>query len=318
MIEYLPWSKKVLAECVSAHKCGLIPILDIELTAKCTGACCIYCDSKPSVAAWEQEGEMNFSLFEKIFIDAKSRGLKWIFTCGLGEPLEDGKFWDMIHWLKAYDIKISIFSYGLFIHDIHVARELKKHDVNIILKMDTFDESKFDTILNRKGMAKKIYASRDLLLEAGYGERNGYTDLAFSIVPTALSIDGIREVISFCKRHGIFASIGELEQAGEVINNNLNDTLSLSTDILKQLKEAADIYADGIYMRPICPCILTGLHIDNCGNCAVDKDTGLNCKWFLLKNPHTVKIGNIREESIFTLFEKVNAYRKNVLKRDII
>lgn len=320
MIEYLPWSKKVLNSSIAAQKAGLIPTLDIELTAKCTGACCIYCDSKPDVCNSEREGEVSFEVMKEMLLHAKAKGLKWIYTCGLGEPLEDKKFWDIIHLLKTNDMKLSMFSNGVFINDIHVAKELKEYNVNIILKMDTFEEQKFDTILGRKGVAKKIYAARDWLLEAGYGEKDGYTDLAFSIVPTTLSIDGIPEVVSYCKKHGVFASIGELEHAGEVINNNLQDTLSISSDIVKQIKNIADEYIEGKYMRPICPCIFTGIHIDNFGNCVVDKATGLNCKWFLLRNPSTVRLGNIQDEDILSLFDKVNNYRKNCFenKLDII
>lgn len=315
MIQYLPWSREVLDNALKLQKNGNIPSLDIELTAKCTGACCIYCDSKPNVCEHGQPGEIDYLTIEKMLLDAKSHGLKWIYTCGLGEPLEDGKFWNMIHFLKANDISLSMFSNGIFIRDVSTARELKEHNVNIILKMDTFDEANFDTILGGKGLASKIYAARDHLLEAGYGEQNGYTNLAFSIVPTSISIDGIPAVVAFAKKHGIFASIGELEQAGEVINNNLNKTLGISAGKIGNLKEIADAYIEGFYMRPICPCILTGVHIDNLGNCVVDKDTGFNCKWFLLKNPNTISLGNIQSESIFSLFQKVNLYRKDCFER---
>lgn len=311
MFEYKPWSKEVLDNSIVLQNNGMIPTLDIELTAKCSGACCIYCDSKPQVCALEQEGEINFSDLKSVLLDAISYGLKWVYTCGLGEPLEDGKFWDMIHLLKAKGVGLSMFSNGVFIRDVNVAKELKEHNVNIILKMDTFDEEKFDTILGKKGVAQKIYAARDYLLEAGYGESNGYTDFAFSIVPTSLSIGGISDVVSFSKKYGIFASIGELEQAGEVINNNINAELAVSHDAVVSLKRIADEYIEGCYMRPICPCILTGLHIDNLGNCIVDKDTGLNCKWFLLRDPRTVKLGNIKNENIRYLFNKVNDYRKH-------
>lgn len=310
MIEYLPWSKKVLDESLKLQSAGKIPTLDIELTAKCSGACCIYCDSKPSVCVHEQDGEIDLLTAKRMILDAKSHGLKWIYTCGLGEPLEDKKFWDIIHLLRANDINLSMFSNGVFIQDIYMAKELKENNVNIILKMDTFDESKFDAVLGKKDTAKKIYSARDLLLQAGYGKKDKYTNLAFSIVPTSLSIDGIPEVISFCKKYGIFASIGELEQAGEVINNNLNDILAISPSEVAHLKAIADAYAEGNYMRPICPCIITGLHIDNLGNCVVDEDTGLNCKWFLLKEPRILKIGNIKQESITLLLENVNSYRK--------
>lgn len=317
MIEYFPWSKQILSDTLASQKSGNIPTLDIELTAKCTGASCVYCDSKPNVCGSEQIGEIDFNTMKKVICDAKSRGLKWIYTCGLGEPLEDSKFWNMIHLLKANDIGISIFSNGIFIRDVNTAYELKECNVNIILKMDTFNEENFDTILGGVGIASKVYAACEYLLRAGYGERNGYTNLAFSIVPTTLSISGIPMVVNFAKKHGIFASIGELEQAGEVINNNLNETLGISAEKIKELKKVADDYIEGSYMRPMCPCILTGLHIDNLGNCIVDEDTGLNCKWFLLKDPRTIKLGNIMNESIFSLSEKAYLYRKECFEKKL-
>ncbi|MCI8291558.1 MAG: radical SAM protein [Clostridia bacterium] len=316
MIEYRPWSTEVLYTSIKDQKKGLIPTLDIELTAKCSGACCIYCDSKPDVCASGQSNEVDFNSMKNMLKDAIDNGLKWVYTCGLGEPLEDEKFWNMIHMLSASGVSLSMFSNGVFIKDVNIARELKENNVNIILKMDTFNENNFDTILGGKGIAKRIYSARDYLLEAGYGEKNGFTDLAFSIVPTSFSIDGISDVVKFCKKYGVFASIGELEQAGEVINNNLNDKLSISKKDVLNLKKIADAYIEGEYMRPICPCILTGLHIDNTGNCVVDRNTGLNCKWFLLKDPETIKLGNINNESILELFDKVNKYRNNCFKNN--
>lgn len=316
-VEYYPWAKVVLKESLNIQRQGMIPTLDLELTSKCSGASCIYCDSKPEVCINGQLGETNFKAIKNLVLEVKKYGLKWVYTCGLGEPLEDDKFWDMIHLFKTNEICLSMFTNGVFIKDIYMARELKEHDVNIILKMDTFDEKKFDIILGKKGTAQKIYTARDYLIEAGYQARGKYTNLAFSIVPTSLSIDGIPDVIEYSKKYGVFASIGELEQAGEVVEKNLKDTLSISYDDVMKLKLLADAYIEGRYMRPICPCILTGIHIDNFGNCIVDKDTGLNCKWFLLKEPQTIKLGNIISDNIFELFCKVNEYRKNCFETKI-
>ena len=311
MYEYYPWSKDVLRDCIEKSKQGLMPTLDLELTAKCTGAQCIYCDSKPGVCAFADPNELDYPTLKNAVLDGKRKGLKWVFTCGLGEPLEDPKFWDLISLLRKNDIRLSMFTNGLFIHTIERARKLKAYGVCIILKMDTFDENKFDLILGKGGTAKKIYRARDLLLEAGYGpDGQGHTDLAFSIVPTSLSIDGIPEVISFCEENGIFASIGELEQAGEVVNNNLNEVLAVSGKKIQELQKLADQYAGGCYMRPICPCIISGVHIDNYGNCIVDQDTGLNCKWFMLRDPNTHIIGNLHEQDISDLYHMAVSYRK--------
>ena len=104
MIEYRPWSTEVLYTSIKDQKKGLIPTLDIELTAKCSGACCIYCDSKPDVCASGQSNEVDFNSMKNMLKDAIDNGLKWVYTCGLGEPLEDEKFWNMIHMLSLIHI----------------------------------------------------------------------------------------------------------------------------------------------------------------------------------------------------------------------
>lgn len=314
MLEYYPWSRVVLKKMMGLQREGKIPTLDIELTAKCSAACCVYCDSKPKVCPAGAMGEIDMEEMRKMLNEAVSCGLQWVYTCGLGEPLEDIKFWDMIHLMKSYNVRLSMFSNGLFIQDIYAAKELKENGVNIILKMDTFEEENFDKILGRKGTARKIYAARDYLLEAGYGRKEKYTDIAFSIVPTSLSMESIPDVIGFCKENGIFASIGELEQAGEANKDKIHQMLAISKEDILELKKIADEYAGESYARPICPCILTGLHIDNFGSCMVDKETGFNCKWFLLRDPQMIELGNIKQTGIKELFEKANAYRRNCFK----
>lgn len=310
MVEFYPWSKKVLTENINMQQAGRMPVLDLELTAQCTGACCIYCDSKPKVGC-AHANEMDWAQLKKLLTQAKDLGLQWIYTCGLGEPMEDGKFWYMLDFLRDNGINLSMFTNGVFIKDVNIAKRLKESNVHIILKFDTFDEKKFDRILNIKGTAKKVYAANEYLLSAGYGSHDGqYTNLAYSIVPTIFSLEGIPAVIDFAEQHGVFASIGELENAGNVYSKGIKEIIDVGDDDLIKLKNYADRYAGGIYKRPICSAILTGLHIDNMGDCIVDRQSGLNCKWFLLNEPDTYTIGNIKEDDVPVLFKKVNDYRK--------
>ena len=45
---------------------------------------------------------------KKLILDCKKNGLKWIYTCGLGEPLEDKKFWNMLNVLKENNMLFKI------------------------------------------------------------------------------------------------------------------------------------------------------------------------------------------------------------------
>lgn len=318
MIEYYPWSEEVLSDCISGHDEGKLTTLDFEFTAKCTGASCIYCDSKPEVGE-RHPHELNNRETKKLIERAKDLGLKWIYACGLGEPLEDPRFKNMVEAANELDIRTSIFTNGIFI-DEKKAKWLYDNRVCLIVKLDTLNESTFDKILGKKGAARKIYETMEILLDVGYGKncRKGYTDLAISIVPTKLNINDIPEVVEFAKKNNIFPSIGELEQAGRVLEEGVHTNLALNENEILSLKKKVEKILWKGYTRPICPTIVTGLHVDNIGRYVVDLETGLNCKWFLLTEPLIKVIGDLREDGLEDVFERVKKYRRSCFDNDKI
>lgn len=316
MINYLPWSKKVLDDCLNAQQRGEIPSLDFEFTAKCT-CNCIYCDSKPVVGK-KAPNEVTYEEIERVLEDAHKRGLKWMYSCGLGEPQEDSKFRKTIEKACSLGIMTSIFSNGTLIDSKDKAQWLYDNSVCIILKLDTFNERRFDRILGVNGAAQKIYRALGYLLDVGYGKRleGDCTRLALSIVPTTINIDDIEEVFNFAIKHGIFPSIGELERAGSAIKNQQFDELDIG-DKIRNLKLKMDRLWGGSYCRPMCPVILTGLHINHVGDCTVDSETGLNCKWFMLREAKMNKIASIREENVESIFRKVEKNKFDLFKKNI-
>jgi MoaA/NifB/PqqE/SkfB family radical SAM enzyme len=310
MITYYPWSQEVLDECLSDQDQGALPTLDLEFTAKCTYASCIYCDSRPDVGR-RHPNELNWRETERLLREGKDLGLKWIYSCGLGEPLEDSRFKRVLELSSELGIRVSIFSNGLLI-DENMAKWLHDHSASLIIKLDTFDEQAFDTILGKKGTATKIYRALDLLLDNGFARcaNQGYTDLALSVVPTRLNYKTIDAVLEFAIDKNIFPSVGELEQAGRALEGTIYSDLSLSGQEIMLLKKRVESLTWPAYTRPICPTILTGVHIDNIGDCVVDRETGLNCKWFLLREPETRILGNIRRNDLESLFQNTKEYRR--------
>jgi hypothetical protein len=130
MIEYLPWSRQVLEENISLHKNGIIPTLELELSSICTDANCIYCDSKPFVGP-KMKNELSKKELLDLLRNAKDNGLKWVYTCGLGEPLEDDKFWSMLDFLQKNNIKISLFTNEKNIRaSRYIASRHRSRDIN--------------------------------------------------------------------------------------------------------------------------------------------------------------------------------------------
>lgn len=308
MAHFMPWSKQVQDECLRIHQNGGIPVIDLDFTSQCTSANCIYCDSKPAVGR-KSLNEVTFEEIEKILEEGSENGLKWVYSCGLGEPLEDTKFVKTVEKAHSLGISFSIFTNGLLIDSREKAQWLYDNDVSIILKLDTFNEENFDKILQIKGGAKRVYKALEYLLDVGYGEllENDGTRLALSIVPTSININDIEDVFKFAIAHNIFPSIGELELAGLTLIDESYKDLDVSF-MLKEQKKRLDELWGGSYCRPLCPCILTGVHINHIGNCIVDVEAGLNCKWFMLQESPMREIGSIRDENLLTLDSRV---RKN-------
>ena len=313
-ITYYPWSGQVLNDCIKGWLQERLPTIDLELTAKCTRCSCIYCDSRPRVGQFDSR-ELTSAETIKFLKEAKELGLKWLYVCGLGEPMEDTKFFELVEYLSDVGINISIFTNATLINE-ETAKFFHTHSVFLVVKLDTFDEQIFDNILGKRGRARLIYQAVEYLLDAGYARRNknNTTDLAFSIVPTKLSLPAIPNVIKIAKEHNIFPSIGELEVSGNASIPKVYQELALSPEETRYLRHIVDEMLWPNYKRPICPAILTSLHIDHIGNVVVDRDTGLACKWFLLKEPIVHTIGDVRTNSLETLLERVKDYQHNCFK----
>ncbi len=311
-LSYRPWAQTVMDECIERYLSGDLPILDLQLSAKCSHNSCIYCDSEVGSA---MPGEIGLHEIKRA-LDEEELGLQWVYICGLGEPLDDPKFIPLVELLNERSIQISIFTNGLGITK-DVADFLSKNSVSVILKIDSFDESIFDKLLGKKGCARRVYKALEYLLSVGYPMTDslGHSRLALSIVPTRLNLEDLLKMVEYCKGHGIFPSIGELEYAGKA-KKKYNE-LSVTIQELRVLKSEVDKLLGFNYCRNLCPAALTSIHINNRGNCVVDRKTGLSCSWFMLREPELTPIGNMKEDTLLQMRKKTIDYRLSRLGRTL-
>ncbi len=316
-IEYFPWSEFVLNESIIELKKGALPCLDIELSGICdlikvTGGC-IYCDSYSQIND-KYTNELKLDEIIQIIKDGKKLGVRWVYICGLGEPLNDPKFFDIISFLRKLNINVSLFSNGIYITEKNIDF-LFQHSVNLILKCDSLDSHVFNKILGGKNaeeykLAQKICTTITKLLEHGYSSNPNNPSLAVSIVPTKYNITHIPSLLEFCLNNNIFPLLGELECAGRA--KKIYSILCPTNEQLKELHKSLKKILREDYKIPICPAAVAGLHLNNIGDVIIHKDTGINCGWFSLRELKMVTIGNIRTTSLRVLFEKVQNYRKNL------
>ncbi len=310
---YAPWAENQLRINRHSFEEGNVPVLYLELSAKCTWCHCLYCDSPTERTS---RNEMDLKETVDVLDQAAKLGLHWAYICGLGEPSEDKKLFPVLNHLSKLRIRTTFFTNGLGFQPSDI-RQLKLNKANLILKVDSFRPDIFDRILNSKGVAKRIYRFLDGLLEESFIEvgPEWTTNLAFSIVPTKLNLDSIPEVIEFCKEHSIYPVVGEMELVGRALENV--SILKPSDDELKRLHDRISGILGYPYVRPLCSGIIDGIHIDHLGNCVVDSLTGLSCGWFIAEESKMQVIGNVRHDKVSTLREKVRQYRLERLENTL-
>jgi len=283
---------------------GNLPILDIEMSAVCMHGQCVYCDSPVGKA---QTNELNDKEIIKLLEDGNKLGCKWVYVCGLGEPFDDPKFISLMRYCSDNSIGVSLFSNLLGLTNAHI-KLLTKMNINMLVKIDSFNSANFDKNLGRKGTAEKIYQNLNKLLDIGFGG-NQITNLALSIVPTQYTVKDIPDIIGFCKEKQIFPSIGEIEYSGKA--KKQFGKIALSEDDLINLKTQVEKILGYKYRREVCPSSLVGMHISNKGDCIVHAGSGLSCSWFLLNEPEMISLGNVRDIKLGVLNEKMRTYRQS-------
>lgn len=301
MLEYLPWSNKVLNECLDDYCLGRFSILDIELGGQCNYHC-IYCDSpsrnKSCIISIEQ--------IEAAFV---SMNIKWVFVCGLGEPTASGNLSILINILKLcekYSAQCSIFTNLSMLND-EIKYFINRGVLNLLFKYDSLDIGKTMSLYGVPDVNKQIFniaRVKDLVRV-----NDGCTNLAASIVPTKVNKDEILSIVKDCLDHNIYPLIAELENSGEA--QNYYEQLALSVDELRGIKKQVNELLQCEYAVPVCPSVICGVHIRHDGNVTVDEKTGLSCHWFWLEEPNTHVIDCFNTQEYTKIIAKIEHYRES-------
>lgn len=308
MKEFLPWSKTVNEQSINEYKKGHFPILDVQLSGVCNYNC-VYCDSPNR----NTPSKININYLKEL-ISYGEHPYKWLFICGLGEPLfakNKEVLLDLLDFCKSNNIKCTIFTNGSNI-DESVISFIKEDILYPIIKIDTFS----------KGLANELYETREaeknldaikLLFEISKNKHNNpFSHIAASIVPTSKNICEIQELVRICIEYDVFPLLGQLEYAGKAINQ-YNDLLLSKNDLINLKHQISSIIQEE-YSVPICPSVISGIHINNNGFVSVDQKSGLSCSWFWLETPKTIDLCSVNEILSLTYAEKhIIDYRAKVL-----
>jgi len=317
MKEFYPWSKAVYDETIKKYLNGNFSVLDIQLSGKCNFNC-VYCDSPDR----NIKAQTDFKHLENLVREEKGK-YDWMFVCGLGEPLYNENKVVLLQLLalcKDMGIKCSIFTNGSNMDEL-ILSYVREGILYPIIKVDTFLPKLAQELYGSINACKTLKTIEDLLSIAR-GINDSVCHVAASIVPTTKNLDEIPYIVERCIEHSTFPLIGQLEYAGNAIGSY--EDLLLTQEQLIELKEKVNSLIGMDYNVPICPAVISGIHVAINGYVTVDRKSGLSCSWFWLETPDVENICNFNKiKSFCEVEQKIREYRKKsidqlfVLKKDI-
>jgi hypothetical protein len=283
MLEYLPWSRRVLAGAMALYERGRFSILDIELGGACNLGC-IYCDSPNRTVTIDWEVPQISRLLA-------SEEAQWLFVCGLGEPLaskNQPRFAQLLELCDTHSVRCSTFTNGFSV-DGDVRGRVQDGTLSLLVKLDSLDPSVGDSIYGANA-AKRMLENLELLAGAKVVD-DGTTNLAVSIVPTRLNVHEVPAIVERCLSMDVYPVIGQLEDAG--LGKAVLQEIGLSPSELVIMRQEVSAVIGDRYEIPTCPAVVAGLHVDHAADLIVDRSTGLSCHWFWLKTPETCSLLNL-------------------------
>ncbi len=176
-------------------------LIDIETSNKCN-LNCQYCfrDIYGTKEALEKELKLDKRL--DLIKQAKELGCETIKITGAGEPFADKEFWPMIEYANKLGMWVLIFTNGSLI-DKNVVKRLAKMNVSIIVKCNSFNEEKEDTMVGRKGYAERRNKAIQFLIEEGFNKTNP-TRLGRDLVITNINKDELYDSLRWCRKNNVF------------------------------------------------------------------------------------------------------------------
>lgn len=149
-------------EIEAAVKDGRLLSMEIEFNQVCNLRC-IYCYALDTP---NNRNELSVDEFKDVIKQACDMGARKIIILG-GEPLLYPHLMEMIAYIRDLGMEIELFTNGTKVTP-ELAKAFYEHDVRVVLKMNTFDESLQDTLAGRKGSYKLMQEALANLKEAGY------------------------------------------------------------------------------------------------------------------------------------------------------
>lgn len=258
------FSKEIMTE---AREKGELLSIWLNLSNICNLSCqyCFNSAGKPL------PGEMDLDLLISTVRQLKALGGRTVTIPGSGEPLLDKNFWPLLEEINGLGMSTVLFTNGILL-DEECAKKLYDRNVTVVLKINSFDEDVHDSLVGRKGHAKKVKHAIDILFKQGFNK----TDPSrFSIANSIFTTNAgeIEAMYRWARENNIIPRISTLLEKGAGKEcEHLNPTPEIKAEVYERLLEidrqefGYDWIPNPTYAGDKCEMLFYNLFIDPMGD----------------------------------------------------
>ncbi|MDD5696718.1 MAG: radical SAM protein [Candidatus Pacebacteria bacterium] len=163
---------------------------------------CVYCLSNaPFINEKNDNGKEKLSLDEikNNIKQAKELGIKVVSITGSGEPLLYKNLKELIEFIKELGLGVVLFTNGLLLTE-ELANWLNDRDVNLMLKLNSFNSEINDKLVGVKGAQKVFLDKIGMLVNMGFARDKR---LALNCIICKENYNGIPDIFIFCRKKGV-------------------------------------------------------------------------------------------------------------------
>jgi len=289
--------------------------VQIEPTVRCN-ANCRMCNR---MLSGRLEGDLSFENF--VYIIKQLPSVKSVLLQGVGEPLLNPHFFDMVRYLKNKNIKVYTNTNASLINE-YVARKIVESQIDEVrISLDAVTPEKYECI--RRGLKFNLVRENIIRLSTIKKEiYSGLPDIQFSVVGMMYNLEELPRIVEFAYKVGVsHIQILNLFLTGYELGTKENSLVynysAKVQKILSNTKRLCEKY--GIkYIAPVF-------------NYNITKKLVLQCKWpwrwtnitydgyvtpcCVIDNPKILNMGNVFEEDFQTIWnnERYRNFRAQFL-----
>ncbi|OGI17957.1 MAG: hypothetical protein A3J63_00685 [Candidatus Moranbacteria bacterium RIFCSPHIGHO2_02_FULL_40_12b] len=163
---------------------------------------CVYCLSNAPFVGDKNEGNKTKLSLDEIknnIKQARDLGIKVVSITGSGEPLLYKNLKELIEFIKSLNLRVVLFTNGLLLSK-ELVRWLNEKDVNLMVKLNSFNPEINDKLVGLKGAQKVFIEKTKMLVDVGFAKDKR---MALNCIICEENYQEIPELFIFCRENGI-------------------------------------------------------------------------------------------------------------------